>query len=265
MAQLTVLHVSDPRGATSAGCCSTNTPTGHPGSGHRHVRWRHRIVTGTTPGTSCSARTCRPRPTATTPHAGQPISCHGVETVTVMPVGPRSTCSTWTPSRPSRRSQRAHGTVVDAPRRAVALDTVEVLETIGSLVASDLRGPRPHQPRNQPTGEPPPLPKVRHSYRGASSGRGRGGSLQDVADQWVELAGEVALEAADDLHLGSAFGGAAGHVVAGGGVVAHAHDHDVVERGVGLPVPAPVESVPVGLARGRRDRTRAGQRGEVSL
>src|SRR5665648_859833 len=118
-------------------------------------------VSGTTPGTSCRTRTRRPRPTATTPHAGQPINCHGIETVTVVAVGPRSTCSTWTPSRPSSRSQRAHGSVEGAPGRAVALDTVEVLETVGSLVASDPRGPRPRQPRTQPTGEPPPPPEVR--------------------------------------------------------------------------------------------------------
>src|SRR5690606_19191169 len=39
--------------------------------------WR----TGTRPGTSCSSRRRRPRLGATTPQVGQPISCHGVETV----------------------------------------------------------------------------------------------------------------------------------------------------------------------------------------
>ena len=160
IAQVTARHVNDPRGRTSPGCCSTNTPTGQPASGQRHVRWRQRIVTGTCPGTSCNRRRRRPRPTATTPQAGQPISCHGVETVTVSDVGPRSTCSTWTPSRPSSRSQREQGSVGGAPAHAVALDTVEVLgrSVVG---ASDLRGPRPPQPRTELTGEPSPPPEVR--------------------------------------------------------------------------------------------------------
>lgn len=39
-------------------------------------------------------RTPRPRASATTPHTGQPISCGGVETVTVTRVGPHSTLLT---------------------------------------------------------------------------------------------------------------------------------------------------------------------------
>ena len=53
--------------------------------------------------------------------------------------------------------------------------------------------------------------------------------------------------------LGPALGGAAGGVVAGELVPAQPHQHDPVQRGVGLPVAAPVEPVPDGLARGRLD------------
>src|SRR4051812_49963607 len=60
----------------------------------------------------------------------------------------------------------------------------------------------------------------------------------------IDLAGEVALEAADDLALGQALGGAAGDVVDGRLVPAHANDDGAVEGGVGLPVTAAVEPVP---------------------
>src|SRR3954453_9520078 len=68
----------------------------------------------------------------------------------------------------------------------------------------------------------------------------------------IDLAGEVALEAADDLALGQALGGAAGgggggaggDVVDGRLVPAHANDAGAVEGGVGLPVTAAVEPVP---------------------
>jgi hypothetical protein len=52
--------------------------------------------------------------------------------------------------------------------------------------------------------------------------------------------------------------GPSGEVVAGGLVVGHPHDHDVVQRGAGLPVAGPAESVTVGLAGGRRDRAGPG-------
>src|SRR5450830_1040011 len=98
------------------------------------------------PGTSCSTRVRRPWLTATTPQSGHPISAHGVATVTVNRAGVRATPCTCTPSSPSRTSHRAHGSVAGALAHPVALVTVEVLEWNGSLVASDLRGPRPPHP-----------------------------------------------------------------------------------------------------------------------
>ena len=67
------------------------------------------------------------------------------------------------------------------------------------------------------------------------------------AHQGPDFAGEESFEAADDLGFSLAFGGAAGDVGLGGGVVLHPHDDGAVERGVGLPVAAVVEPVTVGL------------------
>jgi hypothetical protein len=65
---------------------------------------------------------------------------------------------------------------------------------------------------------------------------------------------DVAFQAADDLLLGLAFLGASRHVVLGRLVVAEPHQHDSVERGVGLAVTAPVQPMPGGLAGGGLDR-----------
>ena len=132
------------------------------------VGGRQRRRTGTDPGTSCSTRTRRPRPTATTPQRGQPINAHGVEAVTVSRVGPRSTASTWTPSRPSRTSQRGQGSVVGALAHPVALDNVEVLDR-EAAGATDHRGPRPHHRSTRLTGEPPPPPDVRRAAKAATA------------------------------------------------------------------------------------------------
>src|SRR5712691_4743409 len=59
----------------------------------------------------------------------------------------------------------------------------------------------------------------------------------------VELTGDVALEAADDVAFGEAFGGAAGGVGAGAGAVVQPADGDHVQRLVGAAVAAAVESV----------------------
>jgi len=67
----------------------------------------------------------------------------------------------------------------------------------------------------------------------------------------VELAGDVALQDAHDLADGLSFRDAARIVFAGAFIVAHAGEHDVPERVVGLAVAAGVESVPCGFA-GRR-------------
>jgi hypothetical protein len=81
----------------------------------------------------------------------------------------------------------------------------------------------------------------------------------------VGLARDVALETADDLGLGLAFGCSALGVGARAGAVAQAADGDQVQRAVGVAVAAVVETVAGGLARGRRDRTGAAQRGERAL
>ena len=67
------------------------------------------------------------------------------------------------------------------------------------------------------------------------------------------------------LHLAFAFLGFPIHVVAGGLVVAHADDGDVVQGGVALPVAAFVEPVPVGLAAGGGDGAGAAELGERGL
>jgi len=71
----------------------------------------------------------------------------------------------------------------------------------------------------------------------------------------VDLAGDVALEAAEDLSLGLAFGRASLRVGAGALAVAQAADGDEVECSVGLAVAAVVEAVPCGL-RAWRDRAK---------
>jgi hypothetical protein len=73
----------------------------------------------------------------------------------------------------------------------------------------------------------------------------------EVGDQGVvDLAGEVALDAAQDLRLGHPLLGAPLGVGAGAWTPAHANDHGQVER----PVRATVQPVPVGGARAGGDR-----------
>jgi hypothetical protein len=87
----------------------------------------------------------------------------------------------------------------------------------------------------------------------------------DLAEHGEDLSGHVALEAAKDLFVGLALGGAPGGVVAGGLMPAQPYDHDAVQRGVGLAVAAAVEAVPAGLAGGGLHRRGAAQRGERGL
>src|SRR4051812_29184668 len=77
----------------------------------------------------------------------------------------------------------------------------------------------------------------------SSGGRPLGGLLVECAQQGEDLAGDVALEAADDLLAGLVFGCAASGVGAGGLMPSQSDDHDAVEGGVGLPVAAAVDSL----------------------
>ena len=81
----------------------------------------------------------------------------------------------------------------------------------------------------------------------------------------VDLAGEVALEAAADLAEGASFGGAAFDVGAGSRVHAHAGDDGHVERPVEASVTAAVDAVTDGVARGRGDGAGACEAGERGL
>jgi hypothetical protein len=81
-----------------------------------------------------------------------------------------------------------------------------------------------------------------------------GVSVSGGAEVGVDLAGDVAFQAADDLCLGQAFGGAPFDVGAGRGVGAHPGDHNAPQGVVGLPVAGGVEAVPFGLAGGGGDR-----------
>jgi hypothetical protein len=77
---------------------------------------------------------------------------------------------------------------------------------------------------------------------------GVGASARGGAEVGVDLAGDVALEAADDLGFGFPFRGAAFGVGAGGRVRAEAGEHDPPQRVVGLAVSAGVKAMPDGLA-----------------
>jgi hypothetical protein len=86
-------------------------------------------------------------------------------------------------------------------------------------------------------------------------GRPRSEGLADRREEvGVDLAGDVTLEAADDLGFRLSFLRAAFDVGAGRRMRAQAGEHDPPQRVVGLPVTAGVQPVPDGLARRRRDR-----------
>ena len=77
-------------------------------------------------------------------------------------------------------------------------------------------------------------------FEGCSAGSG----WPEVGeDRSVDLACDVALEAADDFFAGLAFGESSGHVRLRGCVPSESADDDDVERSVGLAVAAAVESV----------------------
>src|SRR3954451_9933897 len=92
------------------------------------------------------------------------------------------------------------------------------------------------------------------------------GDVGEVVAEGVEdLAGDVALEAADDLVLGLAFGGAAFGVGLGLEAVAQAADGDHVQGAVGVAVAAVVQPVAVGAPRVSGDRAGATKRGERAV
>jgi len=69
-------------------------------------------------------------------------------------------------------------------------------------------------------------------------------------------------EAPHDLAPGETFFGASLDIGAGAGVVVHAAERHDVQRPVGLAVPAAVEAVALGLARGGRQWAHPAQRRE---
>src|SRR6266849_44621 len=85
------------------------------------------------------------------------------------------------------------------------------------------------------------------------------------AEGVVELAGDVALEAADDLGFGQALGGATVGVGAGASAVAEPADSDQVECAVGFAVAAAVEPVSARASGGGGDRTGAAWLGEGAV
>src|SRR5680860_1008214 len=87
-----------------------------------------------------------------------------------------------------------------------------------------------------------------------------------LGEQVVDLAGDEAFEAADDVFLGEALLGASFDVGNGRWVPAHSDDHDPVEGGVGLAVAATIETMPAGsLAGTSRNRASTAEFRERSL
>ena len=80
-----------------------------------------------------------------------------------------------------------------------------------------------------------------------------GGRAQEMPD----AAGEVALEGADGVAGGLAFGVLARDVVLRFGMTPRPSDCNAMDRGVDLPVAAAIEAVTVRFARANRDRREA--------
>ena len=81
-------------------------------------------------------------------------------------------------------------------------------------------------------------------------------------DAPIDLAGEEALEASDDIALAEALGGASSDVVDGRLVEAHANDRGAVERHVGFAAATSRQPVTVCKPRGSGDRTGAAELSE---
>src|SRR6516165_10898069 len=93
------------------------------------------------------------------------------------------------------------------------------------------------------------VPEAPMSSNHGDSGRGWPGGGR-AGQGLVDLASDVALEAAHDLSGGLALGGAPDHVGLGARVGGHPGEDDPPEGGVGLPVSAAVEAVAALLAGG---------------
>ena len=76
----------------------------------------------------------------------------------------------------------------------------------------------------------------------------------------VDLANDVAFEAADDVAFALALGGPARDVSKRGLVEPHPDDHGPIDRGVELSVPSVIDAVlPTGHSRAGRDGANAGE------
>ena len=72
--------------------------------------------------------------------------------------------------------------------------------------------------------------------------------LGSFADGGVDLPGNVALEAADDVALGHSLGSSSTHVCLGPGVMRQSDEDVSIQSGIGLTIAAAVQAVPVGPA-----------------
>jgi hypothetical protein len=117
------------------------------------------------------------------------------------------------------------------------------------------------------------MPNCSATMRSGQAGLGTQVAEHDAAgcerkwsgDGSVDLAGDVALEAAGDLAGGEPFGGAARDVGDGALIAGASGHHDGPQRMVGGAVAATVETMTVGLARRRADRCDPAQVGERRL
>src|SRR3954453_4670943 len=84
------------------------------------------------------------------------------------------------------------------------------------------------------------------------------------SQQPVDLAGQVALQAANDLRLREALGSPPRDIVLGARLPPHPADGEQIEGSIGVPIAAPVEPMAGGPARRGRQRRDSTQPGKGS-